>query len=79
MQMRMRSATTGLMVNTSRVLQEMVGVLSYPDRGAAIVASGKVSSRVASWRTGAAISRSEFVRVPSGYLSDINALIMLSV
>ena len=74
--MQRRSATTGLMVDASLVLQETVGVLSDPDRGAAMVASGHVSIKVASWRTRASTSRSEFVRVPSGFLSKISALVM---
>ena len=74
--MRRKSATTGLVVDTSLVLQEMVGVLYDPDWGAAIVASGHVSSKVDLWRTRAASSRLEFVRVPSVFLSDISALMM---
>ena len=42
-----RSATTGLVVDASLVLQEMVGMLSDLDQGTAIVASGHMSSRVA--------------------------------
>ena len=75
--MQRRSATTGLMVDASLFFQEMVGVLSDPGRVAAVVAYGKVSSRVASWRKRVAISRSEFVKVPSGLLSEISALMML--
>ena len=74
--MRRRSETTGFMADASLVLQETVGVLSDPDRGAAIVAYGHVSSRVASWRTRAASSRSEVVRVPSGFLSKISTLMI---
>ena len=65
------------MVDASRVLQEMVGMLSDPKWGEAIVASGHVSRRVASWRMRAASSRSEFFRVPSGFLSEISAVMML--
>ena len=54
----------------------MVGMLSDPDRGAAIVATGHVSRRVASWRTKSASLRSEFVGVPSVFLSEISALMM---
>ena len=64
-------------VQCPRVLQEMLGVLSDPDWGAAIVASGHVSRRLASWRTRAASSRLEFVRVPSEFLSEISELMML--
>ena len=74
--MRREYKNNRLMVNASLMLQETVGVLSDPDRGAVIVASGHVSSRVASWRTRAASLRSEFVRVPSVFLSKISALMM---
>ena len=74
--MRRRSTTTGLMVDASQVLQEMVGMLSYPERGAAIFASGHVSRRVASWRTRAESLRSKIFRVPSGFLSEISAVMM---
>ena len=46
--MQRRSATTGLIVDASRVLQEMVGVLSDPERGTAMFASGHTSKRIAS-------------------------------
>ena len=72
--MRGGSATTGLMVDASLVLQETVGMLYDSDRGASIVASRHVSSRVASWRTRVASSGSEFVRVPSEFLYKISAL-----
>ena len=49
--MRRRIENTRLMVDASRVLQEMVGMLSNPERGAAIVVSGHISRRVASGRT----------------------------
>ena len=62
--MRRRSATNGLIFEALRVLQETVGVLSNPERGAAMHASVTASRRVASWRTIVASSRSEFVIVP---------------
>ena len=74
--MRRRSTTTRLMVGASLVLQETLGVLSDTDQGTDIGASGHISSRVASWKTRATSSRSEFVRVPSGFLSEISALMM---
>ena len=64
------------MVDASLVLQKTVGMISDPDPGAAIVAFGHVSIRVASWRMWVESSRSEFVRVPSGFLSDISAQMM---
>ena len=68
MRMWRRSATTGLMVDDSQLIQEMVGVLSDPKQSAAIVTSGHVSRMVASWRTRATSLRLEFVRVPSIFL-----------
>ena len=61
------------MVDASLVLKEAVDVLSGPDRGASIVASGHVSSRVATWRMRVASSRLEFVRIPLVLLCDISA------
>ena len=53
----------GLMVDAYCVIQETVGVLSDPERGAAMFASGHTSRRVASRRTRLTISRSELVSV----------------
>ena len=46
--MRRRSATTRLVVDASCVLQETVGVLSDPDRSAAMFAPGHTYRRVSS-------------------------------
>ena len=62
--MRRRSATTRLIVEASRVLQETVGVLSELERGAAMRALETASRRVASCKTRAASLRSELVIVP---------------
>ena len=62
--MRRRSATIGLIIEASCVLQETVGVLSEPERGATILALGTALRRVASCRTRAASSRSELVILP---------------
>ena len=70
------SATTGLIVDASRVLQERVGMLYDPNQGVAIVVSGHVSRKVASCWTRTESLRSEFVRVPLGFLSEISALMM---
>ena len=59
-----RSATTGLVMEASHVLQETVGVLSEPERGAAMRSLGTASRRVASCKIRAARSRSELVIVP---------------
>ena len=52
-QRRRRSATSGFIVEASFVLQEIVGVLSYPEQGAANLASGTALIRVAcaAWRS----------------------------
>ena len=75
--MRREYKNNRLMVNASLMLQETVGVLSNPEHGAAIFASGNSSRRVALWRMRAASSRLEFGRVPSGFLSDISVAMML--
>ena len=62
--MRRRSATTGLIMEASHVLQETVCVLSEPERSAAMRALGTASRRVVSCKTRAASSRSELVIVP---------------
>ena len=62
--MQRRSATNGIIFEALHVLQETVGVLSDPERGAVMHASVTASSRVALWRTRVASSRSEFVIVP---------------
>ena len=49
--MRRRSTSTGLIVKASRVLQKTVEVLSEPESGTAMQASGNASTRVNSCRT----------------------------
>ena len=68
--MRRRSATTGLIMEASCVLQEKVGVLIEPERGDAMLALGTASRRVASYKTRAASSISEFVIVPWALVED---------
>ena len=63
--MRRRSATTGFIVDASLVLQETVGVLSDPERGSPMRASGTAARIVASCRTSTANYRLEFVISPS--------------
>ena len=62
--------TTIFIVEASFMLQETVGVLSYPEQGAASLASGTAASRVALWKTSAASSRSELVIVPSLFTEE---------
>ena len=45
--MQRRSATTELIIEALRMLQETVGLLSDPERGAAMRASGTAYGRVA--------------------------------
>ena len=59
-----RSAATRLTIEALRVLQEMVGMLSKPERGAYMQALGTALRRVDSCRTRAASSRYEFMIVP---------------
>ena len=59
--MRRRSATNGFIIKDSRVIQETVGVLSEPERGANMQALGTASRRVASCRMRVASSESELV------------------
>ena len=70
--MQRMSATTKLIIKDLHVLQEMVRVLSEPERGAAIQALGTASRRVASCRTRAAVLRSELVIVSCGLVDETN-------
>ena len=63
--MRRRSAVTGLIVDSSLVLQELVIVLSDPERGSAINFFVTAARSVDSCRTIVANSRTELVIVPS--------------
>ena len=63
---RSRLATTGFMVEASLKVQLIVGVLSLPERGARQWEDLQTVGKVASWRTRAASSRSEFVIHPFG-------------
>ena len=62
--------TTVFIVEASFMLQETVGVLSYPERGAVSLDYGTAASRVALWKTSAASSRSELVIVPSLFVEE---------
>ena len=72
--MRRRSATISLMVDTSPVPEETVGMLSDLEWGMAAFASGHTSMMVTSSRTRAASSRLELISVPPGCLSNITAV-----
>ena len=52
------------------MLQEKVGLLSEPERGDAMLALGTASKTVASYKTRAASSISEFVIVPWGLVEN---------
>ena len=58
------------------MLQNKVGVLSDPERGATILASGTAASRVTSWRTSAASSRLELVIYPSLFVEETRLAMM---
>ena len=70
--MQRRSATTGLIVEASRMIQDMVAVLFDLERGTAMRASGTASRMVASWRTMAARSMLEFAIFPLIFLTRLN-------
>ena len=57
----------------------MVGMLYDTEWGAAILASGHASRRVALWRTKLVSLRSEFVRDLSLFMSEISAATMSGV
>ena len=74
--MRSRSATAGLMVDASRVIQETVGVLSDTELGFVVIASDNSISRVDLLRMRAEILRSELVSVPHRLVSETKASVM---
>ena len=76
--MGIRSTTTGLTIKALHVLQETVGVLSEPERGAAMQALGTASRRVASCITRATRLRSELVIVPLGLVDETNSAVTFS-
>ena len=62
--MHRRSTNTGSIMEASYMLQETLGVLSEPERGATMRALGTASRRVTSCKMRGANSRSELVIVP---------------
>ena len=77
--MRRRYTATDMMVDASCVLQETVGMLSNPEKGAAMIASGNSTRRVASRRMRETISRLELVSIPPGLVSDTKTAMMYDV
>ena len=77
--MRIRSTTTGLIVDSLYVLQEMAGVMSDPEKGAAMFASGHTSRRVSLLRKRMASSRLGLVSVPPGLVYNTNYVIMYDI
>ena len=73
--MQRRYATTGLIIEASHKLQERVGMLSKPERGAAMRALGTATSRMASCRMKAVRFRSELVIVTLGLAYDTNSAV----
>ena len=74
--MRRRSATTGLIVDYSHVVQETAGLLFEPDWDAAIFMSEHTSRIEASSIMRAESSRSELVSVLHGLVLETNAEIL---
>ena len=68
--MQRKCTTIGLILEASRVLHNKMGVLYNLERDAPMCASGTATSRVASWITRAASSRSELVICPSRLVAD---------
>ena len=71
--------TTGLMVEASHVIQKMMGVLSDPEWGSAMLNLGSYASRVALWRMRTESSRSELVSVPTGLVSKTKESVLSDV
>ena len=67
-----RYANTRLIVKVSRLLQEMMGMLSEHECCAAIQTSETASMRAASCRERAESSRSELAIVPFGLVDETN-------
>ena len=76
MQMRIRSATTRLIAEASRMLHETASMLSEPGRGTAMRAGGTASNTIASRRTREASSRLDFVIVPSVFLDETKSVMI---
>ena len=74
--MQSRSATIRLIMEASRMLHETVGVLSNPEHGVAMRASGTTGRIVALLRTRVASSRLELVSWPSRLVAKIKSLMM---
>ena len=65
--MRSKSATTGFIVEASLKVHDTVGVLSLPVVGARHAELLEIRGEMASCKTSAASSRSEFVMRPCGF------------
>ena len=76
--MRRRSATNGLIVDASFVLQETVGVLYEPKHGSAMRASGTDARSVASCRTSAANYRLKLIIFPSLFVKEMRLAMIYS-
>ena len=74
--MQRRSAITGLVVEASRVIHEMVSVLSKPECGEAMRAVETAARMVALWRTRAVISRLDFVGKTLVFVDETNYVII---
>ena len=74
--MRRRTANSRLMIDASCVLQKTVGVLSEPEQGAAMRASGTIARRIALCRMRVESSRSKLVRFSTGLVYKTKSLKM---
>ena len=75
--MSIMSTTTRLVVVASRVIHDMVVVLSEPEQGSAMLALGTSTIRVVLWRTREVNSRYELVIAPPGLVSNTKELVVL--
>ena len=69
-------STTRLMVDPPHMIQEMMVVLSYLERGADMIASGNAARRLASQRTRVEISRSKLASITPELVSNTNASVV---
>ena len=70
------STTTRLMVVASRVIHDMVVVLSEPEQGSAMLALGTSAIRVVLWSTREVNSRYELVITPPRLVSNTKELVV---
>ena len=67
------------MVDASCVIQEVVCVMSDPERDVSMAAMEIVENSLVLWRAMLKSSRLEFLMVPTGLVSNTNVLVMFMV